>query len=728
MIETRFQIVKRLLGEALERSPEERLPWLRLACGEDDALYGEVARLLLAPDAGSLDFVGHLTATVVKEDLAGVRLGAWRLVRELGQGGMGTVWLAERDDELFEMKAAVKLVSRERLYPALVGRFRRERQILANLTHPNIAGLLDGGTTTDGRPYLIMEYVDGLPVDAWCSHHQASRDRIVEIVLCLCEAVTHAHRKGVIHRDIKCSNVLVTEVGHVKLMDFGIARLVEGSQPRDLVVTATGEMPMTPEFAAPEQLAGRMATRQSDIHGLGLVLFQLLTGLRPRDVVGTPYEALQQPLPLHARQFGDSAEPLPPALRTVLMRALAPNLQDRYAAVDQMSAALEAWLERHEGADRAALAEARREAGPTLWQTLPGQGPLAALLLPDPMPTDVSSANTPGAGTEPAPEAEAEHLDKPAVAFPFRLLAALLAVLLIGTLPLFLAARREAAVGRQQEAFLDRCLAPEQRSLLGEASAFGSGHLDRLAEALERHGELDPEVRARLYQRLAQALAIGQRQDAAAAALESALGLWRALDRPEKVAATLEQLAWVELARGGISQALASITEADLIARALSAQQRAPVLRTLGWLQFRHGDEGEAGANLLEALRLAQLTGLDQALSADCLARLGELRRSQEQWPQAEPLLRDALRRWRELEGPLHPRVADCLEQLAAVLQARDQGAAALPLLREALAIRRNLLGPEDPAVTRLNEALTALEASQRAAATPPAAATGSER
>ncbi len=712
MIETRFQIVKRLLGEALERPPEERSPWLSHACGDDKELLRELEQLLQAPDAGSLDFAGRL-ATVIKEDLSGVRLGPWRLMRELGQGGMGTVWLAERDDQSFEMYAAVKLVSRERLYPALVGRFRRERQILAHLTHPNIAGLIDGGTTTDGRPYLVMEYVDGLPVDAWCSHQQATRDRIVEIVLCLCEAVSHAHRKGVIHRDIKCANVLVTEAGHVKLMDFGIARLVEGNQPRDLVLTASGEMPMTPEFAAPEQLAGRMATRQSDIHGLGLVLFQLLTGLRPRDLVGSAYEALLAPLPHHARVFADGSETLPIALRTVLQRALAPNLQDRYAAVDQMSAALEAWLERHEGIERAAVSS-RRDESVSLWQTLPGQGLLvpgrdfpAAEPAPEPRQTAAVDEDPPAAQAAPTIQPGREG------GFKHRLLTAVLAIVLLGLLPLYLTARRDALLARQLEDFLTARLALEQRSSLSNTLTSETRELEFLAEAVDRHVALDPEVRARLLQQLALAFSRTGQQDRAAIALDSAIELWRVLDRPDRVATTLEQMAWVELARGGISQALASAAEAHQAARVLTINERARVLRTLGWIHFRHGDHAQAGELLLEALRLAQEELPEgQVLRADCMVRLGELRRDQNQWTEAEPLLRSALGQWRQLEGPLHPRVADCLEQLAAGLQDQGQAKAALALLREALAIRRHLLGEASPVVVRLQQALADLEAS----------------
>ena len=208
--------------------------------------------------------------------LSGLRLGAFSLVRELGRGGMGTVWLADRVDGEFAQQVAIKLIQPGWHAAETNARFRAERQILAGLTHPNIAHLIDGGMTTDGRPWLALEYVDGLDLSQYCDQNRLSIVQRLQLFLTVCDAVSHAHARLIVHRDLKPSNLLVTANGTVKLLDFGIAKLIA---PDAAQISQTRSF--TPEYAAPEQVRGEVITTSVDVYALGLLLYGLLTGRRP---------------------------------------------------------------------------------------------------------------------------------------------------------------------------------------------------------------------------------------------------------------------------------------------------------------------------------------------------------------------------------------------------------------------------------------------------------------
>ncbi len=261
--------------------------------GEDASLRAEIESLLAESDgAGLLDapasdvlatFLEEIDETVPEQPV-GTRIGAYRLVEELGRGGMGVVYLAERVDGQFEQKVALKLVKRGLDTDEVLARFRRERQILARLDHRSIARLFDGGATEDGRPYFAMEYVMGDPITTWCDARRLSIEERLRLFRRACEAVHHAHRNLVVHRDLKPSNILVTEEGDLKLLDFGVAKLL-GSGAEDGQATPTltrvGLRAMTPEYAAPEQVLGNPVSTATDVYALGVVLYELLTGRRP---------------------------------------------------------------------------------------------------------------------------------------------------------------------------------------------------------------------------------------------------------------------------------------------------------------------------------------------------------------------------------------------------------------------------------------------------------------
>jgi serine/threonine protein kinase len=285
MTPERWQRVEEVFAEALEVGEGERSHVLRRHCEGDEELRREVESLLAADrrgqHAGFLDeSVMEATGPSSAAD-AGRRVGAYRLVEPIGAGGMGTVWLAERTDGQFEQRVAVKLMRAELNTPDLERRFRDERQHLARLEHPNICRLLDGGVDDAGRPYLVMEQVHGVPIDAWCDARRLTIERRLALFLDVCAAVQHAHQNLIVHRDLKPSNILVTDDGIVKLLDFGIARAIHGEGRGDETLTSSGQRQYTPAYASPEQVRGGTISTASDVYSLGVILYELLTGARP---------------------------------------------------------------------------------------------------------------------------------------------------------------------------------------------------------------------------------------------------------------------------------------------------------------------------------------------------------------------------------------------------------------------------------------------------------------
>jgi eukaryotic-like serine/threonine-protein kinase len=292
----RFRRVDALFDAALDLPASAQSAFLERACGGDSEMLDNVLRLLQAyNDSGAFleEPAAEFCAPLLADSPLGAehdpeRIGAFRVVREIGHGGMGDVFLAERADGQFEQRVAVKLIRHGAA--ALVPRFLEERRILALLEHPGIARLIDGGITEDGLPYFAMEFIEGRPIDRYCVEHGLSVERRLELFADVCDAVSYAHQHLVIHRDLKPSNILVTPQGQVKLLDFGIAKLLHAQDAGD-DITRTHFRMMTPEFASPEQVRGEAVSTATDVYALGVLLYLLLTGERPYDVRGkTPAE------------------------------------------------------------------------------------------------------------------------------------------------------------------------------------------------------------------------------------------------------------------------------------------------------------------------------------------------------------------------------------------------------------------------------------------------------
>lgn len=284
---TRWNKIKTIFNDACDQPPEERITFVKNACAGDVKLETEILDLLRADEitVGFLDSIQELKEFDIQTDKfleSGTEtIGPYKVIRELGKGGMGIVYLVERSDKQFKKQMALKLVKRGMDTDEILLRFRHERQILASLEHPNIARLHDGGATDDGRPYLVMEYVEGEAITTYCDKNKLSIEDRLKLFVTVCKGVQFAHQHLIVHRDLKPSNVLVTRDGDVRLLDFGIAKLLHGSIDEEIPHTRPLMRFITPAYASPEQLKGERITTASDVYSLGLLLYELLTGSHP---------------------------------------------------------------------------------------------------------------------------------------------------------------------------------------------------------------------------------------------------------------------------------------------------------------------------------------------------------------------------------------------------------------------------------------------------------------
>ncbi|MGA2740260.1 MAG: serine/threonine-protein kinase, partial [Bryobacteraceae bacterium] len=281
MTPQRFRQIRNVFEAVVERPPDTRGTFLAAACAGDGELQAEVEKLLAAHRQDTNLLAGPAIQPENPQRLEGRRVGPYEVLREIGQGGMGTVYLAVRADHAFRKQVALKVVRPEAGSEEVMRRFQQEREILATLDHPNIARLLDGGTTEQGLPYFVMEYVAGEPIELYCDRHKLNVAARLELFRTVCAAVAYAHRTGIVHRDLKPGNILVTAEGTAKLLDFGIAKVLRPAEDETVYITRSGLHLMTAEYASPEQVRGEAVTALSDVYSLGVILYELLTGHRP---------------------------------------------------------------------------------------------------------------------------------------------------------------------------------------------------------------------------------------------------------------------------------------------------------------------------------------------------------------------------------------------------------------------------------------------------------------
>ena len=577
------------------------------------------------------------------------RLGPYKIVRMLGEGGMGAVYLAERDDDEFMQQVAIK-VARGLLDPERVRQFRTERQILAWLEHPNIARLLDGGTTADGLPYLVMEHVEGQPIDAYCNERRLDVTARLHLFLDVCDAVSHAHRSLIVHRDIKPSNIMVTDDGVPKLLDFGIARLALEGGP-DASAGGGPHGMMTPYYASPEVVRGGQVTTAADVYALGVLLHELLTGTRPlrfRTMTSEEVERVvchvdPRPPSLAARDTdgqgpppGDRAaarQTTPEALAArlagdldaIVARALHKDQAARYASVDTFAADI-----------RAALDHRPVSARPQTWRYVAGRF--------------VGRHRWATAAAVTAAVAVS------AAAVLFSVQAARLAEERDRT-------ARERDTARQVSQFLIDLFDVSNPDVTGRSAEVTAQELlKRGAERIDADLAGQPVLQARLLATMGMAYTSQGAYQASLALFQRALELRRATLGPDDL---------------------------DTVA---SMDDMGEAYRELG--RF---DDAESMHR--EALAAKERLGAPPASIAASLNNVGLTLSERGRFADAEPLLRQALDMWRRHEGPAADVVASGLNNLADVVRQQGRVADAVPLLEEAIAIRRQTVGATHPSL-----------------------------
>ena len=673
-----WALVAELFAEARERPADERTAFVAARSGGRPEVAAAVHRLLAADAAAAADFLAPLDDALLRAaagdvDEAPERVGPWRLLGEIGRGGMGRVFLAERVDGHFEQRAAVKLLKRGMDSDAIVERFRRERQILAALEHPNIARLLDGGVADDGRPYLVMPYVDGLPITHYADARALDVDARLALFRTVCLAVEHAHRNLVVHRDLKPSNILVTDDGRPMLLDFGIAKLLGAEGDGTDAHTEAGLRLLTPDYAAPEQFRGGPITTSTDVFGLGAVLYELLGGERPRRTGDAPDAEPPLLAAVAARAGADvaAARATDPArlrrrlagdLETIVATALRAEPARRYPSVG----ALRDDVARHE-ARRPVLARPdspayrlsrfvrRHRAG-----VVTGAG-VAALVLAFAVTSAVQASRI-----RRQAQALAGERDR---------------------------ARREAATAQQVSSFLVGVfdLADPTRSGLGD-SVTARELLARGAERAERDLAGEPALAARMLGVIGRAYYnLGHREGAERLAAR-AVALHRGDPRAEPAAAVplLQQLAQARLGRGAHVEARAALEEAFVIQERLAPDDATTILLLADLADVHHsaGDRAATSATVDRALRLADRFADDSALVArGALARLSSLLEYTEDTARAELLYARTVEAERRLAGARGVGVAAAYWSWAGARQNRGDLRGADSLLRLALEI-----------------------------------------
>jgi serine/threonine-protein kinase len=710
MTPERWRRLERVIDAALDLAPAERPAFVAGACAGDGGLRAEVERFLAAEAAAGgfleaplAEHADRLLAALRAEEASwdalatgGRRVGPYRVVRELGRGGMGAVFLAERADGQFEQRVALKLIRRNRVSDQVVRRFLAERRILARLQHPGIARLLDGGVTADGLPYFALEYVEGgVALTDFCAARRSSVEERLGLFIEVCAAVQYAHRNLVVHRDLKPGNVLVAPDGRVRLVDFGIAKLLGGDGDGgsgDATATAWGPRPMTPPYAAPEQVLGGPITTATDVYALGVLLYELLTGrlpLRPKspalidlqravleDEPERPSKAvLQAPAGDGAaeadaggagRRAGEVerarlARRLRGDLDAVVLAALAKEPERRYPSVDALVDDLRRHLAglpiaaRRAGAlDRAGRFVRRHQVGV-------GAAALVALSLAGGAAGTWWQAREALAAARRAEEVKSFLLGIFEVSDPDQ-------------------ARGETLTARE---LLDRGARRIEAELAGQPAVE--------AEMLAVVGEV--------YRRLG-AFA------AARPPLVRSLELRRAALGPGHplVGETLLRLADVDHTAGDLDRAEGEYLEALELLREGYGEDGAETLRAesyLARLRYDRGDTDRAEAGLRRALDgQRRALGEDHPETVETVNALARVLFARGDLAGAEPLFRRVAEVRRRRHGDLHTSVSEALVNLASVRNLRGDFEAAEALYRQALAIDRRLLpGHPDLAV-----------------------------
>ncbi len=706
----RLRRAETIFFEIADLAPPERAAALSSRCGGDLELAREVESLFehevrmqdfLEEPALGTDFKllpAAANADVERDEMIGLTIGRYRIERRIGSGGMGIVYLASRADLQFEQRVALKLVKRGMDTDEILKRFRRERQTLAALEHPNIARLIDGGATDRGEPYLVMELVLGEPIDVYCDRFQLSIEDRLALFLVVCEAVRHAHQKLIVHRDLKPGNILVARDGTPKLVDFGIAAVLDTESDRP--VTEVRERRLTPEYASPEHVAGEPVATSTDVYSLGVILYELLTGRRPYLFTTRTPENIQ-------RVVFDT-EPASPSAR---VRELDPS-NDVAGAAAARSTTPDRLARRLRGdLDNIVSMAMRKEPARRYPSVDRFADDLRRHLANEPV---VARPDTFGYRAD---RFVRRHVLATASALSIATLIVVGGALFAWKARVADRERDQASLAREESdamlEFLQHTLESADPARSGENVTVHEV-MDEARARLDDTFATKPLVEASLRRTIGLTyLSIGLASDARTE-LEKTLALREKTLGAEHhdVAVSRAELASAIYAENRFDEAIA------LLERAVAAFERAPqgesaelasALSSLGAVtrsagQFERAEELQRRA-LDMRRRLGAADGLDVAESSNNLALV--LMQKQE-YDEARALLEDALRIRTERLGEHHPLVAQSIDNLATLFHHTGALDRAEPLYRKALALEIDLLGPDHPdvAITHRNLAL----------------------
>jgi serine/threonine protein kinase/Flp pilus assembly protein TadD len=693
----RWQRIQSLFEEVMDAPPHERTRYLESSCEGDHDLKHSVESLIASDqktDDPLLEVISEAAESLLAEHhdrLVGTRVGHYRIVSILGHGGMSTVYRGERDDSQYHQTVAIKVLHHASLHPRLRGRLHSERHILATLTHPSIARLIDSGDLEDGTPYLVMEHVDGETIDSYCDGRTLFVRERVELFVRVCEAVQYAHRNLVVHRDIKAANILVTDDGTPKLLDFGIAKLLATqSLSHTVPVTRLQERILTPENAAPEQVLGRPITTATDIYGLGVLLYQLLTGRSPYRLLS--YSQLQ------------------------LERAICMDDPMRPSQIVTAKFADETDADRSRTSDRRGLSPSRLQARLS--------GDLDAIV--------AMAMRKEPERRYPSVEALAEDLNRHLLGQPvlarhgdWRYNAAkflrrhLLGVLIATATFVGLAVIAAVTLWQNHRIELERQATAEERDRAQQVSSFlvdvfsqadpfnAMGHevtakdlLDRGAAKISNNVALQPEVRAQLLESIGVAYRREGLNDRSIPMFEQAVAIRRE-ERPvdgHRLAAAVANLARSLTDAGHLVSAEAYLQQAlDLSRRAdqSPAVETADILVQFGQFELSaRGNPARAREFFAEALVIYRGTVGGQHLSvAETLSGLASAVSWLGDFASAEQYQRQAIEIFQATVSRNYPDYAVAMANLGYILTERGEYAEAEQLLTEALETERVVFG-----------------------------------
>lgn len=721
MTPERWQTVKELAAAASELAPGQRQAYLAQACGEDAGLRAEVDSLLEAAeqapglvDRPAIESLIPELCGQTEQSLIGKQVGAFQIVRLIAEGGMGSVYLGARADQEYRQEVAIKIIRGSLLDGESYRRFCQERQTLANLNHAYIARLLDGGRSDDGLPFLVMEYVAGQPIDAYCSTHRLDLPARLRLFREVCAAVQYAHQNLIVHRDLKPSNILVTLEGSPKLLDFGIAKVLDSGEAAPAAQRAlTIQRCLTPEYASPEQFRGGIITTASDVYSLGVLLYELLTGRRPfstrsglmpewarticeeeperpstaarrsaRKSAAHEQKDLQAvPETGGAARNGRAKKPwrhLAGDLDAIVLMAMRKEPERRYVSVEQFSDDIRRHLEglpirARQGTWRYRSAKfARRHRAAVV-----AAGVMVVSLLGGSI-MSVRSAGVANRERDTAVAArrvaqqEAEN------------------------------ARVEARKSERVTSFLQKMLSAANPSRDGPDVSVGQLLDEAATRVVDEFGD-DPEIESAVRSAIGDAYVGLGRYPEAELQLQTALAIQRRIHGGDHadVASSLNALGVLLHAKGDYAGAQECFVQALAMRERLFGREHSDVAQNLNNLAVvlrLQGDDVQAESLLRQALAIRRrLYGDEHLVIAETLNNLANVLLNRRDYAAAEPLCREVLSIRRKLLADEHPQVAQAIHNLGVLLSKEGRYAEAEPLLRRSIILYRKQLGSDHP-------------------------------